>query len=194
VANTFGGATGKPSAVASKPHAASPATPTVTQEVTTQIAGNQTAPPQPKPTGLETTMPHRAEAVARAETAWQEMPTPHQRAYLAKAPSQAHPNVPTGAAAPPAATEGETLAPLIDAETYRAKFANARSTQPVQVRTAARDSAQPVSGSWVAAYERLVQRNGSNPSPRPPAGSPTRRLSSDDEPAIPKPETPILRR
>jgi hypothetical protein len=187
VANTFGG-------TASAPHTGSPTAPVATREAATEIVRSQSALPHPKPAGPAVTIPNRSEAVARAETARQEAPTPHQHAYLTKTPSQAHPNVPTRAAAPPEAIEEEPLAPLVDADTYRARFANTPSTQPVPVHTAARESTQPVPGSWVTAYQRLVQRTGSPPAPRPPAGSPTRTLSSDDEPAIPEPDTPILRR
>jgi hypothetical protein len=46
-----------------------------------------------------------------------------------------------------------------------------------------RSSSDP-DGSWVDAYRQLMQRNG-QPQRRPSAGSPTRRLSSDDQSAAP---------
>ena len=98
------------------------------------------------------------------------------------------------AAAPPEAVEQESLAPLVDADTYRARLANTPGTQPAPVRTAVRGATQPVPGSWLAAYQRLVQRPDSRKPPRPPSGSPTRKLSSDDEPEMPEPAAPILRR
>jgi hypothetical protein len=154
--------------------------------------------PDPKPVGPLVTIPNRSEAVARAEIARREMPLPKQRAYLAKSPSNVRPSMPTqaiaAAAAPTEAAEQETLAPLVDADTYRAMLANTVGTQPAPARTAARGSTQPVPGSWLAAYQRLVQRTGSRQSPRPPSGSPTRKLSSDDESEMLEPAAPILRR
>jgi hypothetical protein len=51
-----------------------------------------------------------------------------------------------------------------------------------------RSSSDP-DGSWVDAYRQLMQRNGQT-NRRPAAGSPTRRLSSDDQ----QPAAPVRRR
>ncbi len=180
VANTFGTGTGGP--------AGSP--PVVPSQPVASAAG---PPPTPTLDRSPATSPSRTEAVTRAESARPEVPSQDRPAYMAKTPSHVRPSVPTQAA-PPAAMDPEPLAPLVDAQTYRAQFASASREGATTIRPAARDSSQATSSSWMTTYERLLQRAGADPAPRAPAGSPTRRLSSDDVPTLPQPEAPILRR
>lgn len=181
VANTFGSTTGKPD----MGHSAAPA----------QGPAPRSEPsPAPKPVNPLVTIPDRTEAVARAEAARAEALSNSRPPYWTKTPSHARPSVPTRAAAPPAAIAQEMLAPLVDATTYRAQLASTPRGAATPVHTAARESSSPTPGSWVAAYERLVQRPDARPAPRAPTGSPTRSLRSDDEPALPEPEAPTLRR
>ena len=102
--------------------------------------------------------------------------------------------VPEVAVAVPEVAAEETLAPLVDADTYRATLAHARSTQLAPVRTAERQPAPAANGSWISTYRQLIQGNSLPAAPRPPAGSPQRKLSSDGEPELPELPAPILRR
>lgn len=195
----------KPSAASAVAQTVQPPAETASREVETAVVHSPPAPPAPQAAGAAvpapTPAPKRTDVVARSEAARseiarQEALAAQRHAYLTRSPSQAQMSLTTRAAAPPTEVGQEPLAPLIDADVYRARFATARNARPVPLQTAARQPTQATNGSWLAAYQRLIQENSSRPSPRPPAGSPTRSLSSDSEnaPVMLQPEAPTLRR
>lgn len=141
------------------------------------------------------TLSNRSEVAARTEHASPETPGLEQRAFVAKAPSHVRATAPTRAAAAPlVVAEEETYAPLVDAQTYRDTLAGSSESQPAPVYSAQRPQTPDLPGSWVATYQQLMQSKPAPVVPRPPAGSPTRKLSSDDESELPELPAPILRR
>ncbi|MHB8863518.1 MAG: hypothetical protein ACYC6N_14045 [Pirellulaceae bacterium] len=155
----------------------------------------QRAAVEPNPAVPAVTLPDRSGVVARTEVVNLAAPVREARTRVAKTPSQARATAPTHAAvvAPSETVSEETLAPLVDAETYRATLADS-SARPVPVRTAERPPTPAPPGSWINTYQQLLQSNPSSAAPRPPAGSPQRKLSSQDEPDLPEFPAPILRR
>jgi hypothetical protein len=151
------------------------------------------------PTDVAAPLPEVAARLPEVATAPKEVATaPKEVATAPKeeatAPKEEAAPLPEVAAAPQEAPAEETLAPLVDADTYRATLAKSRHTQLAPVRTAARQPAPAANGSWISTYQQLIQGQPRPTAPRPPAGSPQRRLSSDGEPELPELPAPILRR
>jgi len=212
VANTFGAVGGKREAAQTV--AASPAS---------QQPARDSLSPAATPVRPSVTVPPRTQALARTETAPADAQSQKRPAYLTKTPSAVRPNVPTNAAPPmatpqiahnataapvqreslapqvaPGATTApahrDSLAPLVDAQTYRAQTASTPADQAPPLHMASRPTGTVPPGSWMATYQRLIEQADARSAPRPPAGSPTRSLSSDDAPALPEMPPPTLRR
>lgn len=212
VANTFSAAVGQRDAAQTV--AASPAS---------EQPARDSISPAATPVRPSVTVPPRTQALARTETAPADAQSPPRPAYLTKTPSAVRPNVPTNAAPPTAAPQiahnataapvqresflpqvapgatavpahRDSLAPLVDAQTYRAQTASTPANPGPPLHMASRPTETVPPGSWMATYQRLIEQADARSAPRPPAGSPTRRLSSDDAPALPEMPPPTVRR
>lgn len=166
-----------------------------------RMASTQTTPPaalRPLPAGSNTNL---AKAATEANTAGIAVV---ERTVVEKTPSQIQPSMTTRVSAvePVNANRDQAVEPVAtdtSDESAQPNVVNAANTsEAADVPDASEPSdapemAEPLpesrsssdpAGSWVDAYRQLMQRNGQTYR-RPTAGSPTRRLSSDDAPAAP---------